>query len=283
MERPRHHADDGVGRAVQHDLAADDGGIAAEARLPEAVAQDDGPRGPLAVILGQEDAAEERRRAQQGKEVGGERGALQPLGIALAAEVGGERQHRPHRLEGRAHALPVAVVGGRQLHLAVPLCELGLPEPGQPLGLGEGQRADQHVVGEGEGGGGGPDPEGGHDDRGRREPARASERSRREAEVLPKDVEVDKESAGQNVWECLRPERDRGREAPRLAEAPREDGNHLPAVLVAERRGEEPQQREVGAHHALRGASPRARASSTRPARRRASARAAARPRLVMR
>ena len=69
------------------------------------------------------------------------------------------------------------------------------------------------------------------------------------------------------------------REQARVAREPSaEVGFHLAAVLRAEGRRVELQEEAVEAHQAVRGATPLAWASRTRPASRRASARATARP-----
>ena len=56
----RHHADDGVRLAVERQLAADDGGIAAKLCRPQPVAQDDDVLLPRLILIGPEGATERR-------------------------------------------------------------------------------------------------------------------------------------------------------------------------------------------------------------------------------
>jgi hypothetical protein len=64
LEARRHHADDGVGRVVEADLASDHRGIRAEPAAPEAVADDHQPRAAQAIVVPSEAAAEHGRDAE---------------------------------------------------------------------------------------------------------------------------------------------------------------------------------------------------------------------------
>src|SRR4029077_2087456 len=86
-DAPGHAADNRVRLAVERDAPADDGAIAAEAALPQAVAQDrDMLVADLVFLLG-EGAAGQRRHAQDREEVGRDARPVQALRLALAGEV----------------------------------------------------------------------------------------------------------------------------------------------------------------------------------------------------
>ena len=67
---------------------------------------------------------------------------------------------------------------------------LALQDLHEPIGIGEGQRPHQHVVGQRERRRRRPHAEGGDDDRGQGEAGRAEERADGVAKILTKDVEV---------------------------------------------------------------------------------------------
>ena len=68
VEVPRHDADHFVGLVVQRDLASDDVGRAAEAALPQPVADHDDAHALVVLVLG-EDAPEQRLHAEHAPEV----------------------------------------------------------------------------------------------------------------------------------------------------------------------------------------------------------------------
>ena len=86
-----------------------------------------------------------------------------------------------------------------------------------------------------------------------------------------------------NLEDGCDPQSGHRRRACRIAPASRPDGAHIVAVLRAEGRRIEPQEKVVEAHHAVPAANPRSRAILTSSVSRRASARATAAPNGVIR
>ena len=281
MEAGGHDADHDVRRPVHEHLAAQHACFSAKARLPEAVTEHDGGRCVRRIGLGTEDTSERGAHAQDPEYLAGQPPAFHALGLSVAGEVVGLPAEGSHLLEGAAHALPVAVVGRRELR--VPVAALVLPEPHQPVRLREGQRPEEHVVGDREGGGRGANAQGGHRDRGERESPRAPQGARDEGEVLAQDVAVDAHRVDGDVLERGQPQPERGEEAGRVTAPPGKDGAHLFAVLGTEGSGIEAQEGAIQSHHAFPGAKPLARASRTSWVSRRASARATAAPKVVSR
>ena len=102
-EPGRHHADDGEARVVELDGASDHAGVAAEMFLPGLPAQDRRTSAGAAagrIFFGQERAAEDRRDAEQRKQIGRGHRAAQQLRFAIAGQrqvevvVGGEAIER---------------------------------------------------------------------------------------------------------------------------------------------------------------------------------------------
>jgi hypothetical protein len=88
----RGDADHQAIRAAHLDASADDRGIGAKAPLPQRFADDDRALGVLKVIVGTEEASDDRLRAQDGEEVLGDRGGVHALGrCVLRGEI---RRHQ---------------------------------------------------------------------------------------------------------------------------------------------------------------------------------------------
>src|SRR5215468_8648658 len=68
----RQHTCDGYREAVDDDLATDDCGVAGEALLPIAIAEDHGPRAGGLVIFGEDRAADERLHAEASEVIAGD-------------------------------------------------------------------------------------------------------------------------------------------------------------------------------------------------------------------
>lgn len=83
-----HDAHDLVLMLVERDGLAEDVGVGAEARLPEAVAQHRNPRRARGVLAGRERATEDRLPPQQVEGVGRDGSDLQPLRLAELRHVG---------------------------------------------------------------------------------------------------------------------------------------------------------------------------------------------------
>ncbi len=82
-----HDANDGIGRVIKDDSAAEDGGVGAEVAAPEGIAQEDGARGFGSVVRRGEEAAHRGLHAEHGEEVASDGGALQALGIADSGQI----------------------------------------------------------------------------------------------------------------------------------------------------------------------------------------------------
>ena len=141
---------------------------------------------------------------------------------------------------------PVAEVRGRELAAQVPALRLGLPETDEPMGFGERQRPHQDVVGHGEGGGRHADAERrDQDDRGG-EARRVAERAQRRSAGPGRGAARGRapRSRGRRRRRSIHSDGATERTG-RVAPAAREDGAHLGAVLGAEGRGVETQERAV--------------------------------------
>ena len=185
LDAGRHHADDRPRLAVDADGQAEHAAIAAVARLPEGVAEDHDALGARLVVAAPEAAAEEHRLAQQVEAVGGDPDARRVLRrrprVAhghRSAQEGGQAFVR-----GRAGA-PVEQVGPRD-RLAAAGGRLALDaEDVEPVGLGEGQAADQDGVDQREHRGVDADAQGQGRNRHDAEPSILDEEAQREAQVL---------------------------------------------------------------------------------------------------
>ena len=185
LDAGRHHADDRPRLAVDADGQAEHAAIAAVARLPEGVAEDHDALGARLVVAAPEAAAEEHRLAQQVEAVGGDPDARRVLRrrprVAhghRSAQEGGQAFVR-----GRAGA-PVEQIGPRD-RLSAAGGRLALDaEDVEPVGLGEGQAADQDGVDQREHRGVDADAQGQGRNRHDAEPSILDEEAQREAQVL---------------------------------------------------------------------------------------------------
>src|SRR5579872_2121358 len=82
----RHHANHRVFLVIQRNLAADNGGVTAEAALPEAVADQDHARTARSILFGGKVPPEYRRNTEQGKQIGSHRAAFNLFRRARASE-----------------------------------------------------------------------------------------------------------------------------------------------------------------------------------------------------
>jgi hypothetical protein len=182
------HSDHEHRPLVDVDRPADDAAVAAEAALPEAVAEQNRPGRPLDVVLGLEDAARQRLDAESGEEVGrhepdphelrlaivGDRDAVGP-DRAEALEVRRARAQVPELRPGQRRA---RIAGGRHVG----------PDQQQAVRVEVGRRREQGGVQHAEDRGRRAEPEReGHHRQGR-EPRRPDEPAPRLAHVFPRLV-----------------------------------------------------------------------------------------------
>ena len=187
-ERGPQHAGHRVGLPVEHDRAADDGGIAAEPADPERMAHHREPRSAGPVLVRDEDAAERRAGVEDRKEVRRDVDRLHLLRRHAAAQVEARSREvvRAHRLERLRVLLPGHELGDRYAPAdAVPELELQLH---QPVRLAVGQRLQQNAVDHREDCGVGSDPEGEGRDRHGCEAGAAKKLPERQPDVLEQRV-----------------------------------------------------------------------------------------------
>jgi hypothetical protein len=85
-ELPRHDADDGERLVVDEHVLTDDGDVAAELALPEAITQNERARCAVAIVRLRKEATDERPYAERGKQIPGHhRGVGSPPPIRLTA------------------------------------------------------------------------------------------------------------------------------------------------------------------------------------------------------
>jgi len=159
LEVSGNHAQNRVRDAIEADVAARDLRVRAEARPPEALAQDDGVRTP-GVVLRKERAPDNRTDTEDVEEAGGHPLSGHVLGEAVRA--------------GHHHAAHARDVGGDQLERAIPPvpvqkvprryrapCRCGAPfgHHHEALGFPERKRAQERGVDQGEDGAVGADAE----------------------------------------------------------------------------------------------------------------------------
>lgn len=125
---------------------------APEALHVKPVAQDHRPATAVApLLLGHESAAERRCDPQDLEEtLGHEPGRRTQRCLVGAGQIDTERDERGERLEGLAPLAPIDEVGGRD-DVGGPVAhQVVLPDHHQAIGIGEGERAQEHRVGDGE-------------------------------------------------------------------------------------------------------------------------------------
>ncbi len=157
----RHDANDGPGAAIELHVASDDGGVRAEAPLPQAVAQDDdGVALRHFVLFRKEGSPEGGAHSQQVEVRLGDHLRADALGFIDAGERHGAGIESGHGVEGLALGAPIEVIGKGcaaaldfgALHVA--------PEFHQSRGFGIGQRAENDGIDHAEDRGIGADAEG---------------------------------------------------------------------------------------------------------------------------
>ena len=168
FEITRHDADDEIGLAVEKDFLSEDARVTMETALPGGVAEDGDLLFLIVLLLG-EDAAEERLDFESGKDAGAHARRVDLGGIADAGElITGEGVSAE-----RGEAVGVAGVVDDVRSSDASFCDAvdfhslqRVGEHDELLGMGEGERAQEHAFDDGEDGGGGADAEGEGEDGG---------------------------------------------------------------------------------------------------------------------
>ncbi len=182
LEAGRHHADHYRRAAVHLDLASDDRRIAAEAPLPERVAEHDHVGTVDAILLGREAAADRGRHAEHAEQIVRHERRAHALRL-VAADVDGAIAPQCGVLECRH-------VGVERLELVVReprLIEAGprAPEDGHAIRLAIGEWRQQHRLDHAEKRRGRPNADGQGERRDQREARAAPHRPDRVVHILP--------------------------------------------------------------------------------------------------
>jgi hypothetical protein len=146
VESLRRDADDFVGLGVERDRPSDDGGIAAEAPVPEPMADDGAAMAAGGFLVCQEPAAERRLHAERREEIRGHAEALHPLRLVPANQVHVPPGERRHALNAVALALPVEEIRRRHRFAAVLGIAGTVGQQQDPVHLREGERPDDQGV-----------------------------------------------------------------------------------------------------------------------------------------
>ena len=177
VEGRRHDADDGPGRRADVELFGEDGGIAIEAALPEAVADEERVRSAEVLFFGGEVAAEERSDLEHLKKARSDKSAGDFFGkgaggfgevVGVVATDGGE---------GGIHPVPLFEADGSDEAVGVAIADVVLVEANEAIAVGVGERAEDDGVDGGEDGAVGADAEGEGEDDGGGEGGRAAEKA----------------------------------------------------------------------------------------------------------
>src|SRR6476620_9951372 len=103
MKLARHYADHRERRVVEvglgGELSTDDARIAAELRLPEAVAENDGSRRAGTIVLGGEGPADDRGDTESREQIRAHRRTVEPARLAGAGQRDLVEVIHAHRLE----------------------------------------------------------------------------------------------------------------------------------------------------------------------------------------
>ena len=144
-EIPGHDAHHGVRRAIEHDFPVYRGGVSGKAPLPQRVA-DHRHRGAGAVLLLGEHAARQGFHAEHVQEISRHRASQHLFGGPIRRQVGGGALRGGHVAEDVIAPLPLDEVPRRR---GVPR-EAGrgsvLPDHHHAIGVGIGQRPQEHGV-----------------------------------------------------------------------------------------------------------------------------------------
>jgi hypothetical protein len=182
-----HDPDDGMRGSVDRDRAAEQVG-AAEAALPEPVAEDDDVRSAVLLLLGTEGAADQRLHAEQGQEIGGHAGPLDALGPRLVGERVARPRPHAERGEGAVLRPPREVVGDRDVDVSRGAVDALRIDGDEPVGVRIGERPDEDRVDGAEDRRRHSDPQGDAGGGGHRERRAAPERATGESDILPHRV-----------------------------------------------------------------------------------------------
>ena len=156
-ERGRENADDRVAATVERDGAADDGGIAAEMRLPELVAEQNDGSGSGLFFRWKKIAAENRVDANECEKIRRDSVAADIFGLGDTGKIEADVVDDGHGGEGTALLAPIEKIGignGNVADLFV-----GFAHEDELRGVFERQRAEEDGVDDAEDGGIGADAE----------------------------------------------------------------------------------------------------------------------------
>ena len=186
VEARRHDARYRVRLAVERHALTDERGIGPEPLPPQPVGQHDGLRAAGLILFGRERTAHARRDAQHREPRRGDRRAADARRVARAGQHDAARRRAADRRKHLALVPPVHVdgKGGRRArHLG-----LHVEHHDEPVGVGEGQRLEQHGVDRAEHRGVGADAKGQGEGRRGREAGVLDQGANAEPEILPEAV-----------------------------------------------------------------------------------------------
>jgi hypothetical protein len=132
----RHHANHGVGFAIQAELLADDVSVAAETLLPKTVGHDDDVVAAWRRFFGQKIAAQEERDALHVEKTGRDDAGFHDFGTTRSGQVEAVAGRGDDILKDGTLAFPVEIIGrGNGVVVAV---DAG-PDHNELVGIGIGQ------------------------------------------------------------------------------------------------------------------------------------------------
>ena len=203
-EFARHDADDRELLAVEGNLSSEDGGIAAELRLPQPVTQERRARGTGPIVRRREQPADGRPHTQRRQKVVRQRGAFDPNRIADANQRRQLKMVHARALERCARLDPIAVIRRREL-----VAVLGrlFPQPYETIRIRKRKRPQQYEIGHREGRSRCPDAESDDEHSRDGEPGRPPEHPRRIGDVLSEHVTMDRDPSLDHVTDGARPQR----------------------------------------------------------------------------
>jgi hypothetical protein len=186
-EPGRQHSDHREGLAVQRHRPPDGSPIAAQAALPEAVADDRDRRRVRAVVLGMHRAAQSRLNTKHVEDLRRDEGRGEAFRLAQPRQGRLPAVEDRESVEAAALCLPVEKVQvGGAARVARVLALAHFAERDDPIGVREGERPQQHRVHEREDRGVRADSEREHRDGDRREGGTAPEHPSGVAQILEK-------------------------------------------------------------------------------------------------
>ena len=145
MEAGRHHADNPITGAVQVDGAIDDRRIAAEAPFPQSMAEQNDVAGFLLEVVGNESAAQQRRRLEDRQEFGRHVEGIDLLGPTATGDRDSPGLRGGDGGEAVLLIAPIEI-GGRSGGIGTAAPQAGFLNEDQPVGLGVRQWTQQDVV-----------------------------------------------------------------------------------------------------------------------------------------